>query len=160
MCANLIKPFKYNFFFVLVVRLVFEFAGIMTSLNLKLKTKAGQVIVNTLTSLNTIAELKAHLSAVTKIPTTDLHVLHGYPPVPLDLTCNEKTLQASNIKSGDTLIVEEKLNELNEHDFLLNSQRHIMDQQLADTPGILMKKVVPADNSCLFTSIGFVLEGQ
>lgn len=132
----------------------------MTSLNLKLKTKSGQIIVNTLTSLNTIAELKAHLSAVTKIPTTDLHVLCGYPPVPLDLTANERTLQACNIKSGDTLIVEEKESIVNEHDFLLDSQRRIMDQQFADSPGILMKKVVPADNSCLFTSIGFVLEGK
>lgn len=26
--------------------------------------------------------------------------------------------------------------------------------------GILLKKVVPADNSCLFTSIGFVLKGE
>lgn len=131
----------------------------MTSLNLKLKTKSGQIIVNTLTSLNTIAELKAHISAVTKIPTTDLQVLSGYPPSPLDLSANEKTLQSCNIKSGDTLIVEEKESVGNEHDFLLESQRHILDQQYSDSPGILMKKVVPADNSCLFTSIGFVLEG-
>lgn len=132
----------------------------MTSLNLKLKTKSGQIIINTLTSLNTIAELKANLSAVTKIPTTNLHVLNGYPPSPLDLTANEKTLQASGIKSGDTLIVEEKESVGSEHDFLLDSQRHIIDQQYVDSPGILMKKVVPADNSCLFTSIGFVLEGM
>lgn len=38
---------------------------------------------------------------------------------------------------------------------------HIVDQEnLADAPGVLMRKVVPADNSCLFTSVGYVLNGK
>lgn len=38
---------------------------------------------------------------------------------------------------------------------------HIVDQEsFANTPGVLMRKVVPADNSCLFTSVGYVLNGK
>lgn len=38
---------------------------------------------------------------------------------------------------------------------------HIIDQEsFIDAPGVLMKKVVPADNSCLFTSVGYVLNGE
>jgi len=38
---------------------------------------------------------------------------------------------------------------------------HIIDQEtFANTPGVLMRKVVPADNSCLFTSVGYVLNGE
>jgi len=38
---------------------------------------------------------------------------------------------------------------------------HIVDQEtFANTPGVLMRKVVPADNSCLFTSVGYVLNGE
>lgn len=41
------------------------------------------------------------------------------------------------------------------------SRSHIVDQEsFVDTPGVLMKKVVPADNSCLFTSVGYVLNGK
>jgi ubiquitin thioesterase OTU1 len=36
---------------------------------------------------------------------------------------------------------------------------HIVDSKLG-CPGILMRMVVPPDNSCLFTSIGFVLSGE
>lgn len=38
---------------------------------------------------------------------------------------------------------------------------HIVDQEsFIDSPGVLMRKVVPADNSCLFTSVGYVLNGK
>lgn len=38
---------------------------------------------------------------------------------------------------------------------------HIVDQEnFANAPGVLMRKVVPADNSCLFTSVGYVLNGE
>lgn len=38
---------------------------------------------------------------------------------------------------------------------------HIVDQEsFIDAPGVLMRKVVPADNSCLFTSVGYVLNGE
>jgi len=38
---------------------------------------------------------------------------------------------------------------------------HIVDQEsFTDSPGVLMRKVVPADNSCLFTSVGYVLNGK
>lgn len=38
---------------------------------------------------------------------------------------------------------------------------HIVDQEsFANAPGVLMRKVVPADNSCLFTSVGYVLNGK
>lgn len=41
------------------------------------------------------------------------------------------------------------------------SRSHIVDQEsFMDAPGVLMKKVVPADNSCLFTSVGYVLNGK
>lgn len=41
------------------------------------------------------------------------------------------------------------------------SRSHIVDQEsFMDASGVLMKKVVPADNSCLFTSVGYVLNGK
>lgn len=38
------------------------------------------------------------------------------------------------------------------------SRPHIQSENFEDS-GLLMRQVVPADNSCLFTSVGFVLNG-
>lgn len=134
----------------------------MARFALKVKTKTGQQIVEGLTPQSTILDLKNQLSSLTNIPIACLHILNGYPPKILDLSQNELTLENSGLNSGDTLIVEEKSN--NEASSSDNNdvpvKHHIIDRQDMDCPGILMKQVVPADNSCLFTSIGFVLSGK
>lgn len=142
----------------------------MTSLLLKIKSKNGQTVLNTIQPSTTLASLKTELSKITNIAPKNVNILSGFPPKPLDLTNLEKTVEASNINSGDTLIIEEivgleppkNLNdggikgEVSESNI---TRRHISDSSM-DVPGILLKKVVPADNSCLFTSIGFVLGGE
>ena len=67
----------------------------------------------------------------------------------------------SGIISGDTLIVEEKSPLYNGKQKSEEIGRtHIVDEKnFTNTPGVLMKKVVPADNSWLFTSVGYVLNG-
>lgn len=53
-----------------------------------------------------------------------------------------------------------------EKDQIENMKRLLEDEELAKqlanpgASGILLKHVVPADNSCLFTSIGFVMNGK
>ncbi|PSN38997.1 Ubiquitin thioesterase OTU1 [Blattella germanica] len=134
----------------------------MAGFALKLKTKSGPMVVKGLTSKDTVSDLKQKLSSLTNIKENSLHVLSGYPPKPLDLSGNDATLESRGIYSGDTLIVEEKkqtaVTELGK-DKVQGGRHHILDSQMG-CPGILMRKVVPADNSCLFTSIGFVLSGK
>lgn len=131
----------------------------MARFALKVKSKSGQQIVEGLTPQSTILDLKTQLSSLTSIPESSLHVLSGYPPKTLDLSNNDKTLQESGVASGDTLIVEMKCGAASSSE---NNEikHHIFDRKELDCPGILMKQVVPADNSCLFTSIGFVLSGK
>jgi ubiquitin thioesterase OTU1 len=133
----------------------------MAGFALKLKTKSGQMVVKGLTCKDTLYELKHRLSSLTNIQESSLHVLSGYPPKLLDLSVSDATLESRGICSGDTLIVEER----QQNDVLsgkknaIEPRHHIVDSGLG-CPGILMRKVVPADNSCLFTSIGFVLSGE
>lgn len=134
----------------------------MARFALRVKSKSGQQVVETLTPQSTILDLKNQLSSLTGIPVNRLHVLNGFPPKIFDLSRNDETLNASGISTGDTLIVEEKNSEesstSSKHDDV-HARTHISNKDL-DCPGILMKRVVPADNSCLFTSIGFVLSGK
>lgn len=134
----------------------------MAGFVLRVKTKSGQKVVNGLIPQNKVSDLKSKLADLTGIPVGALHVLSGFPPKAIDLNNETATIEESGIVSGDTLIVEEKQSLCNGEPKIDNLARsHIVnDETFIDTPGVLMKKVVPADNSCLFTSVGYVLNGK
>lgn len=136
----------------------------MPGYTLKVKTKRGQQLLDGLDADSTVGELKKRLNELTEIPETNLHILTGFPPKKLDISILESTIKAVGVVNGDTLIVEEKAATSTSG----NPNAAVRDQEAADQElaqslaaaensefnGILMKKVVPADNSCLFTSIG------
>lgn len=169
--------------------------------SVKIKSKNGQFIVKDLSNNTTVADLKQRIAQMTQIKQAQLHILIGFPPRPLDLGAkdNHRTLEATGICSGETLICEEKpesesvveiesTTSVEDDEALARRlQAEEEEQQLklvvaaataidgADIPpgvalpppgsmgnfnGILLKKVVPADNSCLFTSVRFVLNGK
>lgn len=90
----------------------------------------------------------------------------GFPPKLLESANNDETLKLCGISNGETLIVDEKPLTQEEKDQIENMKRLLEDEELAKqlanpgASGILLKHVVPADNSCLFTSIGFVMNGK
>lgn len=143
----------------------FRFWDTMGGFMLKVKTKQGHHVVSNLTADETIGNLKSKISELTRIPAEGLNVLVGFPPKPLDLSANENSISASGIINGDTLIVEEKSipdvvpkrNNLQLEEDVILAQQFANEEENASslTPqGILLKQVVPSDNSCLFTSIG------
>lgn len=135
----------------------------MTGFALKIKTKTGQHVLRTLSGESTVEKLKTEVSTLQNIPINRLQILSGFPPKAFDLTSNTKLLSELGIKSGDTLIVEEKAVAPEVSSFTHTSTeeaRHHVAENQDGCPGILMKKIVPADNSCLFTSIHFVLNGK
>ncbi|XP_026755552.1 ubiquitin thioesterase OTU1 [Galleria mellonella] len=137
----------------------------MSALAFKVKSKNGQQVLKDLTSNSTVGELKMFLSSLTDVSCERICVLCGYPPKPIDTSDDNKKLSDIGLKTGETLIIEEKTapaapaqpskpakpveNGVVSHETIGPCR-----------PGILMKKVVPSDNSCLFTSIGFVLNGN
>ncbi|KAJ8921871.1 hypothetical protein NQ315_008504 [Exocentrus adspersus] len=129
----------------------------MAGFALRVKTKSGHQVVNTLTKDSSIKELKQVLSTLSNIPVNRLQILSGYPPKILDVTQDNLNLANSGITSGDTLILEEKIGSQSAPEEK-PARKHVEDP--FDCPGILMKNVVPADNSCLFTSVHFVLNGK
>ncbi|EZA54790.1 hypothetical protein DMN91_006677 [Ooceraea biroi] len=135
----------------------------MAGLVLRVKTKSGQKVVSGLAAHDKVSQLKTKLAELTGVPVAALHVLAGFPPKPVDLDAADTTIEHTGIISGDTLIVEEKQIIFNGHEQKFNDfgRSHIVDQEsFTNSPGVLMRKVVPADNSCLFTSVGYVLNGK
>lgn len=130
----------------------------MTALAFKVKSKNGQQILKDLTSDSTVGELKMFLSSISDVSTERVSVLCGYPPKPLDISNDSQKLSDIGLKTGETLIVEEKPAAPS---VTLSAESKPVENGVAShetlvpcRPGILMKKVVPSDNSCLFTSIG------
>lgn len=138
----------------------------MSCLTLKVQTKSGQQIIKSLTSESTINDLKLELSKCCRVPVSQLYVLTGYPPRPFDISRDYAKLGECDISTGDTLILEEKSTgperqrppTVTNNISSIESRPHVTDNEMF--PGILMKHIVPADNSCLFSSIHYVLNGK
>uniref|UniRef100_A0A0V0GB56 Ubiquitin thioesterase OTU n=1 Tax=Triatoma dimidiata TaxID=72491 RepID=A0A0V0GB56_TRIDM len=133
----------------------------MSTFILKVKTKTGQFVLDNLTSSSTLSHLKQNVSPKVSIPVSNIVIMTGYPPKPISDNNQNITLSEAGIKSGDTIIIQETKNSvpapIPNNDQKLS--KHHTDQPNIDG-GILMRQIVPADNSCLFTSIGFVLSGK
>ncbi|KOB76661.1 Cysteine-type peptidase [Operophtera brumata] len=136
----------------------------MAALAFKVKSKNGQQVLKDLTSESTVGELKLFLASISDVSVERVCVLCGYPPKPIDVSDDYKTLTQIGLKSGETLIVEEKAGPSpgegskaeTSVPMIKGPSRPVENGTSHETigrPGILMKKVVPSDNSCLFTSI-------
>ncbi|XP_045165694.1 ubiquitin thioesterase OTU1-like [Mercenaria mercenaria] len=126
------------------------------ALHLRCQSKAGQHYLTGLTLSSSIGKLKELICEATKIPKDCIKVRQGYPPKVIDLSSESKELSSLPFRSGDTLIVEE--------DSSLRKRRieqvdKDIQDQITNSGGMLMRKVVPADNSCLFTSVDCVMNG-
>lgn len=128
-------------------------------LTLRLKAKNGQHVVKKLTIDSSLEDLKKTISEITNIPARALKLLSGYPPKAMDISDDTKSLEAMSIRTGETLIVEEDAKvkaeaQAKQTESLLKE----MEAQMENYSGILTRQVVPANNSCLFTSINFVMK--
>lgn len=111
-------------------------------LNLRIKSKTNTFNLRKLQPESTYRELCLAISDVTKLNPENLTLRIGFPPKVLENVKPNAILSAIPIQSGETLIVE----------------------ALADKPPTeftstekLQRQVIPADNSCLFTSVNFCI---
>uniref|UniRef100_A0A8C4ZQL1 Ubiquitin thioesterase OTU n=1 Tax=Gadus morhua TaxID=8049 RepID=A0A8C4ZQL1_GADMO len=120
-------------------------------LRLRCKTKNGSHLMQGLSQHSCVQELKSKVEELTGIPCDVQKILVGYPPSSLDLRNGHAHLKDYPIKSGDTLIVEEEKNKM-------KTQVPRLEPCPEPRP-VLARRVVPADNSCLFTSVSYAVEG-
>ncbi|XP_077430505.1 ubiquitin thioesterase OTU1 isoform X2 [Vanacampus margaritifer] len=123
-------------------------------LRLRCKTKNGTHVMQGLTHQSCVQELKSKVEELTGIPCEVQKIMVGYPPSSLDLHNGDARLKDYPIKSGDTLIVEEEKNKAK-----LSAHPAVTKTPRLNALPVLARRVVPADNSCLFTSVNYVVEG-
>ncbi|KAI1892685.1 hypothetical protein AGOR_G00136100 [Albula goreensis] len=125
-------------------------------LRLRCKAKNGTHMMQGLTHQSCVEELKSKVEELTGIPCDVQKIMVGYPPSSLDLSSGG-SLKDYPIKSGDTLIVEEEKNKPVSQKAVINKQ--VPAGPRLESAPVLTRRVVPADNSCLFTSVFYVVEG-
>lgn len=134
----------------------------MPGYTVKVKTKQGQHVLSDLDPESSVAGLKTRLFELTRIPEENLQIKTGFPPKKLAIHDEACTIKAVGVVNGDTLIIEDSGANIPSSTNSAVRDQEVADEELAQAlaaensefNGILMKKVVPADNSCLFTSIG------
>ncbi|XP_048879967.1 ubiquitin thioesterase OTU1 [Brienomyrus brachyistius] len=126
-------------------------------LRLRCKAKNGTHLMQGLTHQSCVQELKDKVAQLTGIPCDVQKIMVGYPPSSLDLHNGDAHLKDYPIKSGDTLIIEEEKNRPKpeaEAAAAVESKAPRLE-----SIAVLVRRAVPADNSCLFTSIYYAVEG-
>ncbi|RUS84876.1 hypothetical protein EGW08_007345 [Elysia chlorotica] len=135
-------------------------------LRLRMQAKGGPKLLEGLYLASTVGRLKEVISDTANIPKHLIKILMGYPPKVIDISNECAQLSSLPVRSGDTLIVEEDNTavDLVEHGAPSRSGSQddrldtLLHHQLEEgASGILTRKVVPADNSCLFTSMHLVM---
>ncbi|GFR82289.1 ubiquitin thioesterase OTU1 [Elysia marginata] len=136
-------------------------------LRLRMQAKGGPKLLEGLYLVSTIGRLKEVIADTANIPKHRIKIRMGYPPKVIDISNECAELSSLPLRSGDTLIVEEDKSAGSPFDTNCTSQSHsshderldmLLHHQLEEgASGILTRKVVPADNSCLFTSMHLVM---
>lgn len=133
------------------------------TVHLRVKHKGGQSIISSLLLSSTIEHLLSELSILTQIPVHLVKVLRGFPPVPLDTSNWNSSLEDCGFQARDSILVEELAETKQVHppqaQKMTNMQVPFETSPSEAPTGILMRQVVPSDNSCLFTSISFCISG-
>lgn len=110
----------------------------MKSFRLKCKSPKGQFVIDSLSATSPLLDLLQSVSRLTGLPNSRIALKVGFPPQKVDLSHPEAELSGLGIQSGDTVIVEQG--------------PEVSKPELVRVP-------VPADNSCLFTSVNFCITG-
>ncbi|KAI8995938.1 hypothetical protein BC832DRAFT_568073 [Gaertneriomyces semiglobifer] len=151
-------------------------------MRLRCRTPLGvSAIGSGLTPSSTVADLKQNIETVTGISVHMQQLKTGFPPKILDKPDNA-TLQESGIRDGEQIVVEQvqqssvtggnastqpastapssttttpTITETPSHD---TSTGHNRNESISVADGILLVREMKDDNSCLFRSIGYVIE--
>ncbi|XP_051003289.1 ubiquitin thioesterase OTU1 [Acomys russatus] len=123
---------------------------------LRCKAKGGTHVLQGLSSRTRLWELQGQIAAITGIAPGCQRILVGYPPECLDLRDPDITLGDLPIQSGDMLIAEEDQTRPKASPAF---SKHGAPSYVRETLPVLTRTSVPADNSCLFTSVYYVVEG-
>jgi ubiquitin thioesterase OTU1 len=137
--------------------------GTGSPLLLRIRSRKGLLRLQSLRSTSTLKELKDAISNLTDTDASLINILKDHPPKQLNCSNENVSLESLRISNGELLTVEECSGKLKSSNLGRSkspakaAQDEKKQSQTPSPDGVLLRKVVPADNSCLFTSVYFVM---
>lgn len=137
-------------------------------IDLRIRHPKGNQVISTLYGNSSISDLKREISKLSDIPPSRISFKLGYPPQRVELPDNT-ILENVGIQSGETIIAEENANASQSTTANIATNNKSQAGQKPEEPleqkpnpeGLIMiRRVIPADNSCLFNSIAYALENK
>ncbi|XP_002126737.2 ubiquitin thioesterase OTU1 [Ciona intestinalis] len=120
----------------------------MAALQLRCKTDTGTHRLNTkLFTTSTLSDLQLAIKEAIGVDSNCLKIMTGYPPKPLNLSDSSVSLDELKIRSGDTFTI-------------VNKEKKNKTVEPTVLEPRMLRKEVPADNSCLFYSVFYALQGR
>ena len=123
---------------------------------LRVRHKTKSAVLEGFTSNSKLSELKKAIEQKTGVLQCNQVLLSGYPPKELRYFTSSATLREAGIKSADIIIVNE----------IALEERRIRDVQQRDgaahrtaKEGEFLREQVASNNSCLFQSVGVLVDG-
>lgn len=127
-------------------------------LRLRAKTAQGLLTLDSLSADNTVAELRSLLAEKLATDSCSVNMKCGFPPKIIPTSEDDKPL-AEFLKSGDTIVVEQHSsvgkNEKSQSTGGIHVNGNTSSSVQNGGSGKMVRKVIPADNSCLFNSFSF-----
>lgn len=143
----------------------------MSAVTLRVKHAGGQGVVRGLQQTDSLEKLISHsLEAlgIDDTPGATIRLLAGFPPKALDISDKDKSISESGIKTGDTIIFQVTPSQAGVEEDSERSEGNNKRQKTEKTESeagprptsSLQRKIVPADNSCLFSAINYCMSGS
>lgn len=117
-------------------------------------------IIPAIPSSTTLSTLQSHIHTLLALPIADQQLYNGFPPKELDLTNPARTLTDAGIRNGDT--IEVRVKETEGATTAVDEVRQGKGWEYPATvdKGVMQRKQMPSDNSCLFHSINYVCNNR
>jgi ubiquitin thioesterase OTU1 len=144
-------------------------------ISLRARTPKGSIRLDNINPDDSLADLKKLIADQSGIIVERQKIKAGFPPKLIENDNDKKTLRELTIKNGEMLVVEESdeviLSNTSIEDRPQLTPKHYSnippapvasDYTILTAPdaGIMVRRVIPSDNSCLFNAISYCLEGS
>ena len=131
-------------------------------IEIRIRHPKGSHLIDDLKEDSSINDLKTAIAKLLNTSKSSLILKKGYPPRIFELP-ESTTLSNCEIYSGETIIVEidEKRAALEPIPRHQDKIKSYPNEQIPNKDGMIMiRRIIPADNSCLFNAIAYAIENK
>ena len=117
-------------------------------------------IIPAIPSSTSLSTLQSHIHTLLSLPVSEQQLYNGFPPKELDLSNPQRSLVDCGIRNGDT--IEVRVKETEGAPAAVEEVRQGKGWEYPATvdKGVMQRKQMPSDNSCLFHSIAYVCNNR